>query len=101
MNHGDNDQRKADHMPASKPNQGSSLHTEKHDIPEHGKKIKNVAEPSAGTTIPASKVTGDIKNDALGCPGRYNRAHPGAATEKKVDRSVIEKQLGSNKLVGN
>lgn len=99
MSHGNN-QRKADHMPASKPNQGSSLHTEKHDIPQHGKKVKNAAEPSAGATTHPGKDSTN-KNDAHGNPRRATRNHTTTATEKKADRSVIEKQLGSNGLHGN
>jgi hypothetical protein len=53
---------------------------------------------SAGITTPAAKVTGDIKNDALGNPGRYARNQTTVATEQPNSELIElrECQLGSN-----
>jgi len=94
-------QEAADHM---KPSFGSAhhvLHTEKHDIPEHGKKVPNVALPSHGGSNPAGK---DSSNpcDAKGNPGRYSRTAPGNPTEKVgTVKTARDKQLGSNGMQAN
>ena len=48
-----------------------------------------VAHPSAGATTPASKVSGDIKNDALGNPSRFKR-NASTVVEVKPDSKVQE-----------
>jgi len=58
---------------------------------------------NAGTTTPAAKISGDIKNDALGNPSRYTRTKPVEATEQ-ADSKLIELrelQLGSNGYQSN
>jgi hypothetical protein len=57
-----------------------------------------VAHPSAGATTPASKVSGDIKNDALGNPSRFKRnatTVAECAPDSKVEDACKE-QLGTN-----
>jgi hypothetical protein len=58
---------------------------------------------NAGTTTPAAKVSGDIKNDALGNPSRFARNASTSVTEdtnSEID-TLRELQLGSNGYQAN
>lgn len=102
MNSGDSNQYKADHIAPSSGSSGVvSFHSEKMDIPQFGKKVSNVPNPTMGGTIPAHKV--DNQNDALGNPGRYPKQTEFNATETDKSKLVAcrEKQLGSNGYQGN
>lgn len=94
-------QEAADHMKPSSGSVHGSLHIEKQDIPEYGKKVSNVALPSHGGENHAGK---DSSNpcDAKGNPGRYSRTVPGHATEKTgAVKTARDKQNGSNGMQGN
>lgn len=90
----------ADQMGPSRPTEGSKLNP-KMDVPEYGKKVKNYAEPSSGTTGEHTD-----KNDALGNPGRFKRNGSTTATadsEEELDELRM-KQLDtcpSDPILGN
>lgn len=62
-------------------------------------------QASAGTTTPAAKVSGDIKNDALGNPGRFDRNNLGSGDSEAHEMAELhelrDKQLGSNGMQSN
>lgn len=90
----------ADSMGPGSPSEGSKLNP-KMDIPEYGKKTKNYAEPSSGTTGEHTD-----KNDALGNPGRFKRNSSTIAEcdPKQELVELREKQLDTDKtdqIAGN
>lgn len=63
-----------------------------------------IGQASAGTTTPAGKSSGDIKNDALGNAGRFSRnvlGGEGPGHEAEETRELRDKQLGSNGMQSN
>jgi hypothetical protein len=62
----------------------------------HDKVYDQVAVPSAGGTVPASKGSSvTTPCEALGNPGRYNRTVPVAAKERG-HKEATEEQVGTN-----
>lgn len=63
---------------------------------KHDSAYDQVSSPSAGTTTPAGKQSGDIKNDALGNPSRFTRNLSTVAEPKNNPSEVVDEQLGTN-----
>lgn len=86
--------------PKSKPSQGVHLHPEKHDVPQYGKKVSNVPNPSAGATPAPGKEVGSC-DDSLGKPGRFTRNANTVAAPRDNSREHVKKQLGDNGMQAN
>jgi len=71
------------------------------NMAKHDSCYDQVSIPSAGTTTPVGKASGDIKNDALGNPSRFTRNQTTVATEEHDVKKLREEQLGSNGYQSN